>query len=217
MNYHSIEVTISGRLRASTMPLHVIHRQARLLPFTLAAILFATAVFMFRRSQRVEQHPPVALTDEQIKQQWRKLGFFCEMDDQKRMWTVTGSRAGLLYFPDLLLGYVNDPENATQGARKNFGPYGSLEIMTWPDAGLDGNSIRGSLDDLTRLAGLVEEKLVTAEAGTPIQIREEFAPDSAYSLLLDVRADGFDPASADRESLGSATKAEADKSARDKQ
>ena len=187
-----------------------------MLPFTLAAILFATAVYMFRRTQRVEEHPHAALTDDQIKQQWRKLGFYCEMDEQKKAWTVTGSRAGLLYFPDLLLGYVNDPENATQGVRKNFGPYGSLEIMTWPDAGLDANSIRGSLDDLTRLAGLVEEKLVTAEAGTPISIREEFAPESRYSLVLDVRADGFDPASADRESLGALTKVEADKSARDK-
>jgi len=185
-----------------------------LLPFTLAAILFATAVYMYRRGQRTVEHPPVALTDDQIKQQWRKLGFYCEMDEQKKQWTVMGSRAGLLYFPDLLLGYVNDPENATGGVRKNFGPYGSLEIMTWPDAGLDGNSIRGSLDDLTRLAGLVEEKLVTAEPGSTIHIREEFAENSSYSLLLDVRADGFDPASADRDSLGAATK-EPDKTAKD--
>ncbi len=186
-----------------------------MLPFTLAAILFATAVYMFRRSQRIEEHPPAALTDEQIKQQWRKLGFFCELDDQKRSWTLTGSRAGLLYFSDLLLGYVNDPENATDGVRKHFGPYGSLEIMTWADAGFDGNAIRGSLDDLTRLAGLVEERLVTAEPGSPIQIREDFAANSPYSLLLDVRADGFDPASADRVSLGAATKAVADKTPKD--
>lgn len=185
-----------------------------MLPFTLAAIAFATAVYMFRRSQRTEEHPPAALTDEQIKQQWRKLGFFCELDDQKKAWTLIGSRAGLLYFPDLVLGYVNDRENATNGVRKHFGPYGSLEIMTWADAGFDGNAIRGSLDDLTRLAALVEEKLVTAEPGSPIRIGDEFAPNSPYSLVLDVRPDAFDPASADRDSLGAASKGEAAKTAK---
>jgi hypothetical protein len=215
MNYHSFEVTIAGRFRAAILLLHSTTWANSLLPFTLVAIVFATAVYMFRRSQRNEEHPPAALTDEQIKQQWRKLGFFCELDDQKKTWRLTGSRAGLLYFPDLLLGYVNDPENATDGVRKHYGPYGSLEIMTWADAGFDGNAIRGSLDDLTRLAGLVEEKLVTAEPGSPIQIRDDFAANSPYSLLLDVRADGFDPATADRESLGAATKDAPDKTAKD--
>ncbi len=160
---------------------------------------------IYRRGQQAESHPPAALTEEQIKQQWRRLGFFCELDDQKKVWTLTGDRRGLLYFPDLLLGYVNDPENAADRAQKHYGPYGSLEVMTYPEAGFDGNAIRGSLDDLTRLAELVEAKLATAEPGSPIPIREDFAPNSPYSLLLDVRADGFDPASADRERLGAAT------------
>jgi len=184
-----------------------------LIPFTLAAIIFGAFVYMYRRGEQVQQHPPAALTEDQIKQQWRKLGFYCELDDQNRSWTLTGSRAGLLYFPDLLLGYVNDPENASDRAQKHYGPYGSLDIMTYPEAGFDAHAIRGSLDDLTRLAELVSEKLATAEPGAPIQIREEFAPTSPYKLVLDVRADGFDPASADRESLGAATerKAAADK------
>ena len=175
-----------------------------MLPFTFAALVLAGFVLLYRRTQQAETHPPAALTEDQIKQQWRRLGFFCELDDQKRVWTLTGSRAGLLYFPDLLLGYVNDPQNAADGSLKHYGPYGSLEIMTYPDAGIDGNAIRGSLDDLTRLAELVEARLTTAEPGSPIQIREDFAPNSPYSLLLDVRADGFDPASADRERLGAA-------------
>jgi hypothetical protein len=165
----------------------------------------AGAVMMYRRSQEEEQHPPSGLTEDQIKQQWRKLGFFCELDDQKRLWTLTGSRAGLLYFPDLLLGYVNDPKHATDGEQEHYGPYGSLDVMTYPDPGFDGRAIRGSLDDLTRLAELVGEKLATAQAGESIQIREEYAADSPYTLVIDVRPDGFDPASADRERLGTAT------------
>ncbi len=160
---------------------------------------------MYRQSRQREEHPPADITDERIKQQWRELGFFCELDDQKRVWALTGSRAGLLYFPDLLLGYVADPQNASDGALKHYGPYGSLEIMTYPVAGFDGHAIRGSLTDLTRLAEIVEAKLATAEAGSPIQIRADYAPESPYTLLLDVRADGFDPASADRERLGAAT------------
>jgi len=178
-----------------------------LLPLTLAALLLAGAVMMYRRTRQDAEKPPAALTDDQIKQHWRKLGFFCELDDQKRTWTLTGSRAGLLYFADLLLGYVNDPQNASDGVQKHYDPYGSLEIMTYPVAGFDGNAIRGSLDDLTRLAELVGAKLTTAEAGSSILIREEYAPGSPYALRLDVRADGFDPASADRERLGAAASA----------
>jgi len=166
---------------------------------------------MYRRVQRTEEHPPADLTDESIRQQWRALGFFCELDEEKQVWTLTGSRKGLLYFPDLLLGYVSDPKNATDGAKQHYGPYGSMEIMTYPDAGFDGNAIRGSLPDLTRLAELVGEKLATAEPGSPIMIREEFAATSPFSLRLDVRADGFDAASTDREKLGATTTASANK------
>ena len=189
-----------------------------MLPLALAALIFAAAVMMYRRTMQSEAKPPAALTDEQIKQQWRKLGFFCELDDQKRIWTLTGSRAGLLYFPDLLLGYVNDPQNASDRAQQHYGPYGSLTIMTYPDAAFDANSIRGSLADLTRLAELVEAKLASAEAASSIEIREEFAPKSPYSLVLDVRPDGFDPASTDRERLGAAAerKVAADQHSTDK-
>jgi hypothetical protein len=176
-----------------------------LLPLTLAALLLAGAVFMYRRSKLPQEQQPTGMTEEQIKQQWRKLGFYCELDDQKKLWTLTGSRAGLLYFPDLLLGYVADPQNASDRQRQHYGPYGTLEVMTWPDAGFDSHAIRGSLMALTHLAELVEVKLASAEPDSPILIREEFAADSPYSLLLDVRADGFDPASADRERLGATT------------
>ena len=152
-----------------------------------------------------------AITDDQIKQGWRKLGFYCEIDAEKRMWTLTGSRAGLLYFPDLLLGYVNDPQNATDGSKQHYDPYGSLVIMTYTDAGLDGNAIRGSLAALTHLAELVEQRLAIAEPGEQIKIREDFAAESPFALLLDVRADGFDPAAADRERLGATAPARSQK------
>jgi|GEM_PF-774336 len=173
---------------------------------TLAVLLIGgTVLYLYRRNQLSQEEPRIGLTDDQIKQQWRKLGFFCELDDQKKRWTLTGSRAGLLYFPDLLLGYVSDPKNASDSQHEHYGPYGSLEVMTWPDAGFDGHAIRGSLTELARLAELIEARLATAEPGSPIVIREEFAAASPYSLVLDVRADGFDPASTDGERLGAVT------------
>jgi hypothetical protein len=180
-----------------------------LLQFTLAALLIAGAVYIYRRRTVSQVHPPTAMTEEGIKQEWRKLGFYCEMDREKKLWTLTGSRAGLLYFPDLLLGYVADPQNASDSAHQNYGPYGTLEVMTYPEAGFDSHAIRGSLAALTHLAELVEVKLATAEPGSPILIREEFAADSPYSLVLDVRADGFDPSSTDRERLGATTERKA--------
>jgi len=156
--------------------------------------------FLRGGGETTEPHPQ--LTEDQIKQKWRELGFFCELDDQKRTWVLTGSRRGLLYFPDLLLGYTNDHTNAADGTKKHFGPYGSLEIMTYPEPGFDSHAIRGSLQQLAHLAELVETRLATAEPGETIRIREEYAPKSPYALVLDVRADGFDPSSTDRERLG---------------
>ena len=158
--------------------------------------------FYLRSVMRGEQEPRPGLTEDQIKQTWRELGFFCELDDQNKTWTLTGSRSGLLFFPDVLLGYVNDPENARDGNQKHYGQYGSLDIMTWPEAGFGANAIRGSLTELARLAELVEAKLASTQPGEQIRIREEYTADSPYTLVLDVRADGFDPASADRERLG---------------
>jgi hypothetical protein len=138
-------------------------------------------------------------------QEWRELGFFAGLDTTKRVWRLTGSRAGLLRFRDILLDYASDPGNAAKSEHEHYGPYGSLEIMTWPDPGFDHHAIRGSLTDLTRLAKLVETKLETAKPNSSIHIREEFANESPYSLLLDVRGDEFDPASADPDIRSGAT------------
>jgi hypothetical protein len=183
------------------------------LPLALLAILIATTVYVYRHNASIgtDRPPRAELTNEDIKRGWRELGFFCELDDQNKLWTLTGSRAGLLHFPDLLRGYINDPQNASDGSQHHYGPYGSLDVMTWPDAGLDANAIRGSLTDLDRLASLVETHLTVAEPGVSIRVREEYAPESRYALLLDVRPDGFDPSSADPERLGAASKPAAPK------
>lgn len=135
--------------------------------------------------------------DERTRNEWRELGFFYKLDHKTKEWRLVGSRDGLLRFRDLLLDYVSDPRNEQPSEHDHFGPYWYLEVMTWPEAGFDDHAIRGSLDDLRRLAALVEIKLSSAQDGYRISIRDEFAIDSPYELILDVREDSFDPAAAD--------------------
>jgi hypothetical protein len=179
-----------------------------LLALTVFAVLIFGGLYLLDLLREPKALP--VFTEEQIKQKWRDLGFFCELDHVDKLWTLTGSLRGLLFFPDLLLGYIADPENARDGTKKKYGPYGTLEVMTWPEAGF-GNSIRGSAKALEHLAELVDAKLASAQPGDQIRIREEYASDNGYTLLLDIRPDGFDPASADRERLGSLTNLSAPK------
>jgi hypothetical protein len=148
---------------------------------------------------------PSDATNSATRREWRELGFFYDRDDQTKVWKLTGSRAGLLRFRDELLSYVANPSNASKSEHEHYGPYFYLEIMTWPEAGFDEHAIRGSLEDLARLAAIIEAKLATSLPGSSIQIREEFAADSPYSLVLEIRKDGFDPASADPQLLPEGT------------
>src|SRR3954466_13369192 len=141
---------------------------------------------------------PSDATNQSTRREWRELGFFYDRDDQAKLWQLTGSRAGLLRFRDVLRSYAADPQNQLQSEHEHYGPYGYLEVMTWPEAGFDDHAIRGSLADIARLATIVEKKLAAALPGSTIRIREEFAANSPYELILEVKEDEFDPASADK-------------------
>ena len=135
--------------------------------------------------------------NEKLRSEWRELGFYYESDDQAKEWRLIGSRAGLLRFRDLLLQYVTDPRNEMKSEHEHYGPYSYLEIMTWSEPGMDGHSIHGSLDDLRRLAGIVEQKLLGAQPDATVRIADEYAEAAEYALILFVRKDAFDPAGAD--------------------
>ena len=63
-----------------------------MLVLTLLAILLAGGLYMYRRNAVGPTQPLIAMTNEDIKRGWRELGFFCELDDEKKVWTLTGSR-----------------------------------------------------------------------------------------------------------------------------
>lgn len=134
---------------------------------------------------------------EATRREWRELGFFYDRDDTSREWRVSGSRSGLLRLRDLLLAYAADPRRRVESEHEHYGPYQYLEVMTWPEAGFDAHAIRGSLADLERLARTIEARVNEAGPGQRIRIREDFATNSPYSLVLEVREDGFDPATGD--------------------
>lgn len=142
---------------------------------------------------------PSSAVNERTRQEWRELGFYYESDDESKEWLLVGSRAGLLRFRDILLEYTNEPRNATKSEHDHYGPYMYLKVMTWPESGIDGDSIHGPLDDLRRLASIVEKNLLQAEAGATIRIADEFSEKSEYTLMLAVREDDFDPPSVDPE------------------
>jgi hypothetical protein len=137
------------------------------------------------------------------RQEWQELGFFYELDESSKDWIIIGSRAGLASFSALLRAYVADPRNAMQSEHEHYGPYHYLEVMTWTEAGMDDHSIHGTLLDLERLAKLVDERAAVLRPGERTRIREDYAPNAKYGLVLNLREDALDPATMD-ESLSEA-------------
>jgi len=78
-----------------------------------------------------------------------------------------------------------------------LGPYFSPTLTTGAHAKIDERGICGTLADFARLAELVAGALDRTPPGSMAVIRDEFATDGGHSLLLDVKPEAFDPASAD--------------------
>lgn len=135
--------------------------------------------------------------DAVTQSEWRELGFFYDRDDETKTWNIVGSTAGVKKFCDLLRRYARDTRNDRLSEHEHYGPYMSLEVMTWTEPQLDGHAIAGRLDDLARLAELVEMKLASSCAGGEFMIGGEYAPRSEYVVRVAVKEDSFDPASAD--------------------
>src|ERR1700722_5875792 len=135
---------------------------------------------------------PSEATNRATMREWRELGFFYDRDDGNKVWKLTGSRAGLLRFRDVLLSFVAHPRKVQNSEHEHFGPYSFLEVMASPEAGFDNHAIRATVADLARLSELIEAKLAATIPGQTIRIQEEFAANSPYALLLDLREDGND-------------------------
>ena len=134
---------------------------------------------------------------QKIREEWRELGFFYDVSENEHLWRFVGSKQGLFKFYNLLLDYAADPRNNKASEHEHYGPYLSLEIMTWDKPGIDNHSIHGSIEDIRRLANILKEKIEDAEEGDRFSIEREFAPNCEYSISIEVKENNFDPASPD--------------------
>jgi hypothetical protein len=79
----------------------------------------------------------------------------------------------------------------------HLGPYMYLELGSWPEPQITDHWIAGPLPALRDLAHVVRSKVASAAVGAAFSVRDAFAPGSPYDLVLELRADGFDPAKED--------------------
>ncbi|MDJ0975487.1 MAG: hypothetical protein QNJ98_13570 [Planctomycetota bacterium] len=130
--------------------------------------------------------------DAWLREDWRELGFYYINEDAPPRIRVSGSRAGLEGLATLLREYARNPVNATMSEHDHLGPYG-LKLMTWSEAGIDANEIRGTLADVERLGELVGSWLAAAAPGDEEDLGRAWCPSAAYGLVISLQEDGFDP------------------------
>ena len=135
---------------------------------------------------------------ESTRRAWRELGFFCGRDAAAKEWRIVGSVKGLKMFAAELRKYASNPANDRLSEYTQFGPAMNLEVGTSHQPEITEQWIGGPLVDLIRLATFIERSVQANVIGKRIALRSNFSPMAPYELILDVRDDAFDPASADQ-------------------
>ena len=140
---------------------------------------------------------PSEQTNQATRAKWRDLGFYYDFDPSQACWRFVGSQHGLRHFRDLLIAYTHNPQHQQLSEHEHYGPYFYLTVRTGNAPAIASDGIVGTLDDLRRLAHLVDEKLHTTLIGGLFTIDGEYASHNLAILQCEVQADAFDPASAD--------------------
>ena len=140
---------------------------------------------------------PSEAANEATRRAWREVGFFCGRDRAAKEWRIVGSVKGLRKFAAEIRTYASSPANDRLSEYMHFGPAMNLELGTSRQTEITEQWIGGPVVELRRLATLIELTVQDNVVGKSIALRANFSPFSAYELILDVRDDAFDPASAD--------------------
>ncbi|MEO5863675.1 MAG: hypothetical protein ABIQ79_01375 [Nitrospiraceae bacterium] len=140
---------------------------------------------------------PNEAANEATRLAWRKLGFFCGKNDGAKEWRIIGSVTGLRKFAAEIRKYASNPANDRLSEYTQLGPAMNLEVGTSHQTEITEQWIGGPLVDLLRLATLIERSAQDNVVGKCIALRANFSPMAPYELILDVRDEGFDPASPD--------------------
>lgn len=134
---------------------------------------------------------------ESTRRAWRELGFYCGKNDAAKEWRIVGSVKGLRKFAAEIRSYASNPANDRLSEYTQLGPAMNLEIGTSHQTEITEQWIGGPLADLLRLATFIERSAQDNVVGKCVNLRSNFSPMAPYELILDVRAESFDPASAD--------------------
>ncbi|MDH4188273.1 MAG: hypothetical protein OEV08_14880 [Nitrospira sp.] len=137
------------------------------------------------------------MASESTRQAWRELGFYCGLDKAAKEWRIVGSVAGLRKFAAEIRSYASNPANDRLSEYQHFGPAMNLELGTSHQPEITEQWIGGPVADLLRLATFIERSVQPNVVGKSVALRSNFSPMAPYELILDVRDDAFDPASAD--------------------
>ena len=137
------------------------------------------------------------MASEVTRKAWRELGFYCGKNDAAKEWRIVGSVAGLRKFAAEIRAYGSNPANDRLSEYTQFGPAMNLEIGTSHQPEITEQWIGGPVVDLLRLATFIERSAQPNVVGKSVALRSNFSPMAPYELILDVRDDAFDPASAD--------------------
>ena len=143
--------------------------------------------------------PQSASLREITRRDWRTLGYYYVRNDETREWRLVGSRDGLSQFAMSLRTLATGRHAHDLGAHDHLGPYWYLEIGIHTRREFTDHWIAGTALDLLALATIVEAGLTLGDLGKQVHLRDDYAPEAAYDLVLDIREDDFDPASADPE------------------
>lgn len=134
---------------------------------------------------------------ESTRRAWRELGFYCGKNDAAKEWRIVGSVKGLRKFAAEIRAYASNPANDRLSEYTQLGPAMNLEIGTSHQTEITEQWIGGPLADLLRFATFIERSVQDNVVGKCVALRSNFSPRAPYELILDVRDESFDPASAD--------------------
>lgn len=132
-----------------------------------------------------------------VREEWRKLGFFYDRDDDTKTWKIVGDRKGIERFIQEVTRFTSDPRNERPSEHEHLGPYLYLKLMSWPENRIDEQGIAGPLSELQRMAFTIREGLLRAADAQKIFLRQSFAPNSEYELCIELRPGAFDAAGED--------------------
>jgi hypothetical protein len=136
---------------------------------------------------------------EAVKDEWRKLGYYFELNKDEKKWVFISSKNGIEKFIDQIKDYIQNETNKDIGEHDHWGPYGDLKIMTTSVPQITNGFIGGNCTSFLELTELIEKNIKKITINESFFIQEEYVKDARTGIEFVIKDDDFDPASADKQ------------------